>query len=339
MIRPAYRLFLLLAAFPILAAPDGPSSNEPVRRAVVYLEREVPRWRREHPCYSCHNNGDAARALIAASQRGHRVEGALRDTLTWLSRPESWDDKPAGTTAGQTPPPGGALDDKPLARIQFAGGLTSAVEASLADATALARAAALVAADQKPDGSWRLDTSRSLGSPATYGTALATWSALRTLRASDDARFDTAIARGEGWIRVATAVTVLDAAAIVLALDVAEDDPAAAQRQRCLNTIKRGEAPNGGWGPYVTSAAEPFDTAVALLSLNVLARKPALASPALDATALRATIDRGRQFLIDTQAADGHWPETTRPANQESYAQRISTTAWVTLALLEGRER
>ena len=39
--------------------------------------------------------------------------------------------------------------------------------------------------------------------------------------------------------------------------------------------------------------------------------------------------------LATTIKPDGSWPETTRPANQESYAQRISTTSWALLALLQ----
>jgi hypothetical protein len=54
---------------------------------------------------------------------------------------------------------------------------------------------------------------------------------------------------------------------------------------------------------------------------------------------LRAQIGRGRAFLIATQNLDGSWPETTRPAGAESYAQRLSTTGWATLALLATRER
>src|SRR5262249_25750881 len=32
-------------------------------RAVAYLVREVPLWSQENHCFSCHNNGDGARAL------------------------------------------------------------------------------------------------------------------------------------------------------------------------------------------------------------------------------------------------------------------------------------
>ena len=148
-------------------------------------------------------HGDAARALLAASQRGHRVDRALAGTLDWLSHPEQWDQN-----KGE-----GGFDDKALAHVQFAGGLTSAHEAKIpaASASILASAAALVAADQKPDGSWRLQTSQGVGSPVTYGTALVTWSALR---ATGDRRFEQAIARGEAWIRGLAVETVLDASAV-----------------------------------------------------------------------------------------------------------------------------
>jgi len=32
-------------------------------RAVEFLVREVPAWSKNNGCFSCHNNGDAARAL------------------------------------------------------------------------------------------------------------------------------------------------------------------------------------------------------------------------------------------------------------------------------------
>ncbi|MFO1532763.1 MAG: ArsA-related P-loop ATPase, partial [Thermoplasmatota archaeon] len=35
-----------------------------------HLAREVPRWSAENHCYSCHHNGDAARALYAAARAG-----------------------------------------------------------------------------------------------------------------------------------------------------------------------------------------------------------------------------------------------------------------------------
>ncbi|MGH9657312.1 MAG: hypothetical protein ACRD96_02150, partial [Bryobacteraceae bacterium] len=67
-------------------------AQSPEQRAIDYLSREVPRWSRENGCFSCHNNGDAARALYLARRKSYRVpDAALADTTAWLARPSQWD--------------------------------------------------------------------------------------------------------------------------------------------------------------------------------------------------------------------------------------------------------
>ena len=86
----------------------------PEERAIAYLARETPRWASENHCYSCHNNGDGARALYAARRQGYAVPAAaLRDTTAWLVRPADWDSNHGNPLAS----------DKKLARIQFAAAL------------------------------------------------------------------------------------------------------------------------------------------------------------------------------------------------------------------------
>ncbi len=120
---------------------------------------------------------------------------------------------------------------------------------------------------------------------------------------------------------------MLDAAAVLLGLEGGTDADAVAQRRRCREIIEKGQAKDGGWGPYVTAPPEAFDTAVVLLALVQFK----------DDKALQERRKRGRDFLLSMQRPDGSWPETTRPAGAESYAQRISTTAWATLALLASK--
>ena len=79
--------------------------------------------------------------------------------------------------------------------------------------------------------------------------------------------------------------------------------PAINTRTTALEFLKNGQGPDGGWGPYPTVPAEPFDTAIA---------------------------------IVRQQEPDGGWVETTRPSGQD-YAQRISTSAWALLALFETR--
>lgn len=292
-----------------LAAPP------PESRALAFLAREVPRWSAENKCYSCHNNGDAARALYAAVRLSYPVPAkALADTSRWLEKPQGWDHN-----GGEGP-----FNDRQLARIQFGAALVDALDAGLVkDRAALARAAALVAADQRQDGSWLIDAGEAVGSPATYGPCLATYQACRVLRQADPKRYQTALGKAGHWFRTVTVQAVLDAAAVLLALE-GNDEAAIKQRRHCLALIRKGQSESGGWGPYVHSPPEAFDTAVVLLALARCADPP-------DA---KEMLRKGRAFLLKLQKEDGSWEETTRPPGNASYAQRLSTTGWATLALL-----
>src|SRR5258706_13110414 len=91
-------------------------------RALAYLSREVPRWQRENHCASCHNNGDAARALYVARRLGHRVPAAaLSSTTEGLEHPAQW-----ASNRGHP-----AFSDKNRPRIQLAAALGEALDAGI----------------------------------------------------------------------------------------------------------------------------------------------------------------------------------------------------------------
>jgi hypothetical protein len=273
----------------------------PESRAVAYLAREVPAWPVENKCFSCHNNGDAARALFAARRDGFDVPPrALESTARFLARPEEW--RHSG--------PEGPFSDKRLAAIQFAHALASSDDPG----PALARAAELVRQHREPDGSWAVDQDGLPGSPVTYGRTLATVVARRVL---ERAGLDASSSRA--WLAGHRPDFVADAAALLI------DDPS---RPDCLEMLRKAQGKDGGWGPYVVSPPEPFDTAIALLALAPLRGRPGVDD----------LVRRGRDWLAARQQADGSWPETVRPPGAESYAQRISTTGWALLALLRTRE-
>jgi hypothetical protein len=283
----------------------------PEQRAVDYLAGEVPRWRRENHCYSCHNNGDGARALYAAARRGYALPDAtLDDTTRWLLEPAGWDRNP-GT-------PG--FNNARLARIQFAAALAEAsANGFVTRREILLGGARLLVPDQEADGSWGVDTGGAPGAPATYGSALATYMARHTLETADRAEFAEPIARANRWFAAARPGNLLDAAAMLLAM------PRSAEvRRKCLDLVLGAQSSDGGWGPQLHAPAEPFDTAIVLLALE------AMRDPKRTARA----VARGRAFLIARQQADGSWPETTRPPGQLSYAEHISTSGWVLYALL-----
>ena len=301
-----------------LAAADEPSSQHE-RKALDFLARETAAWPAANKCFSCHNNGDAARALYAAVAGGFDVPAErLRETSDWLVRPADW---------SKAEIPAEYRDDR-LSAIQFGAALVSAIDAgAVTDRESLVAAAESVAGHQDADGSWRVDASGQAGSPVTYGAALATWSARRTLLAAGQPRFGESIRKADAWLRRHEAHNTPDAAAALLTLAGATDEAAIERRRSCLEYLREAHTDRGGWGPYRTSPAEAFDTSLALLALAAQPR-----SAERD-----AQIARGRKFLFAEQLDDGSWRETTRPSGARSYAQRLSTTAWAMLALLATR--
>src|SRR5688572_29153432 len=76
----------------ILRSQSGDAGKTAEVKAVEFLKREVPAWSKNNGCFSCHNNGDAARALYRASQQEYRISvDVLADTTAWLAEPQLWD--------------------------------------------------------------------------------------------------------------------------------------------------------------------------------------------------------------------------------------------------------
>src|SRR5215216_2695431 len=110
-------LVILFLASGVLFGQKQDSSE----RAVQYLAREVPSWSRDNGCFSCHNNGDGARALYLARSLSFVVPDlSLRDTTDWLKKPEAWDNNKGGA----------GFSDTRLARIEFANALVEAFDAA-----------------------------------------------------------------------------------------------------------------------------------------------------------------------------------------------------------------
>lgn len=285
-----------------------------IAKGVAFLRASLEKWR----------SGDAIRALLEAAARGYDVGTSLDATLSFLKTPATWD---------QDKTPSG-FGDKRLARVQLASALAVAERHGKAASTDLEAAAKLLVADQAADGSWTLDQPQSPGSPATYGPILATWSARTSLIASGMQPDNFTIVQADRWLRGLTVENVFDASSLLLALDLTGDVMADGLRRTALGMVRSGQAPNGGWGPDATTPPQVFDTALAVLALSALNVEPRIARSTYRPEELLEAIAKGKAFIESQQRPDGSWPETTRPAGQDSYAQRISTTGWALLALL-----
>lgn len=310
---------LLTIVIMALSGIPGPQSASPETRAIAYLSEHVPGWYNENGCFSCHNNGDAARALFLARRLGFEVpDSALADTVEWLRRPAGWDENKGD--------PG--FSDKKLARIEFAASLVEAVDAGvLDDSEAIVQAAELLVMEQESDGSWQVDIESGIATPATYGPVLGTTMARRTLERAGRPQFADPIRRAGDWLLGVNVSAVMDTAAVILALNSSTEDRVRTRVRELLGVIQNAQNSNGGWGPYANAPSEAFDTAIALLALV----------PFREEAGMSDRIRRGRAFLESIQLSDGGWIETTRPSGAVSYAQHISTSGWATLALLSTR--
>jgi hypothetical protein len=296
---------LRLPLFPLFFIIQVAGQTPPVGRAVSYLAAESAKWRPENGCFSCHNNGDAARVLFLAKTA---PPAALTVTAVWLANPASWDEN--GSAAPEA-------SDKKLARIQFSAALLASPSAS---ADSLGQAATLLLSFQDTAGPWRIEPEAGPGSPITYGTTLATLQALRVLQATSEAEFASPIARARRWLHSQSPANLPDTAALILARHP--------QSTAFAAKLLASQTASGGWGPQPGAPSEVFDTALCLLALR-----------SLDTPEFQPAIAKGRRFRLDAQLPEGGWPETTRPSGGRSYAHHISTSAWALEALLPDPHR
>jgi hypothetical protein len=232
-----------------------------------------------------------------------------------VSQPNTWEQNKGD--------PG--FSDKTLSNVQFASALLAAFEAGqIKDRQPLELAARKLIAEQAADGAWRIEPDSALGSPTTWGTTLTTSMAMKVLQRDGSIKSIEASRRAGTWLSGVMSNSVLTAATLIMATGNL-DTPTPRQRQQALNLLRAAQSSDGGWGPYAKSPPEVFDTAMALLALTEVRKEAGVDD----------LIRRGRVFLVSQQQPDGSWTETTRPSGGESYAQRLSTTGWATLALLK----
>ena len=99
---------LLLGLLPACVRPEPTTPVEPIdpsaSAGIAYLQQEIPLWKAENNCYSCHNNGDAARALYQWTRLGVEATDPIPDTSAWLRRPELWEHNGPPTGKSETGP-------------------------------------------------------------------------------------------------------------------------------------------------------------------------------------------------------------------------------------------
>lgn len=200
--------------------------------AIAYLEEEVPKWKRDNKCYSCHNNGDGARALFTAIRlnAGARRD-PVEDTVQGLLKPESW-------------------EPKTLAAVQFGASLLAAERAGMMkDGAMIRRVAEMLVKAQSADGHWQVEEEKVTGAPATYGPEVGTALALEVV---ERAGMRESAGRARAWLQSRRVESSLAAAGVLMA---------GVRRGDAIESLARQQLPNGSW------VNEPFDTAAAVIAL------------------------------------------------------------------------
>lgn len=310
-------LYLTLAGGAL--AQSASPQQKAIEKAIAYLAKETPNWRTEHRCASCHHQGNAVRALLAARAKEYlKDDKPLENSLEWLTRPAKWPDNHGDPNAS----------DQALADLQFGASLMAA-ETQFAGRyrDSLTELARLLAKRQAQDGRMELEASDGPPTPITLGPILLTAVARdvfqRQATESQKSEFTEKAKRANDWLIAWKPRNTLEASSLLLALKQgdAEKSTRTAARKIVLASAHSG----GGFGPYVNSPDEVFDTALAILAL---CRDE-------ETKTHRPLIEKAKKQLVDWQRDDGSWEETTRPSGGVSYAHRIATTAWALEALLE----
>jgi ankyrin repeat protein/prenyltransferase/squalene oxidase-like repeat protein len=195
-------------------------------------------------------------------------------------------------------------------------------------------AARAVLSLQSPNGSWSGNESRRppMNAGDFQSAAVCIFALKQYAPAGMETRATDAIARAVAWLESSVPRTTQDRAFHALALAWA--GTAAESASRSARTLLATQQPDGGWNQLPGMPTDAYATGQALFALSVAGK---MASG-------EAAFQKGIDYLLRTQAADGTWHVQTRSIWVQPYFesgfpygrdQFISTagTAWAAMAL------
>ena len=307
---------------PILPANYSPADlKSAVEKSVALLQRTSANFLEAGGCPACHAQNLTGLAVQAAHAHGAKVDLAL----------ESEQVRMVASLRGsleQTlyqlvdPPPG--VEGMEYSLLQMsASGVSSgpAVDAIVFH----------VAAMQRKEGDW--PNYGTVRPPIEDGSFAHTAMGIRSLQIyfmpGRKAEFDDRIARAAAWLEKANPRTTDDRVMQLLGIHWAKRQPPQ-DRVKELIALQR---PDGGWGQTPNLPSDAYATGQVLYTLNELG------IPVID-----ALWQRGAEYLLRTQFADGSWHVKTRAAGFQPYFQSgfpyehdqwISSagSAWAVMAL------
>lgn len=288
-------------------------------------------------CISCHHEGLGRMALGAARERGFTLDAALRT---------AHQKRVGGMVNGTTPLHLAALKD-PAAMNQVP--LIEIGEVNFTDVYLLSGMAAekdppsegtgamamVLARQQLPNGMWHFGGPRIPMQSNSFST---TSLALHCLSAygppAEAAEIRERTTKAKAWL-LSTAAQNSDERAYRL-LGLGWAGATEAEREPVVAELRKDQRPDGGWSQVPGLASDAYATGEALYALHV-GGGVAVSDPAYQ---------RGVQFLLRTQDADGSWfvNKRAQPANNyfdsgfphgQSQYSSFNGSCWATIALLQ----
>ncbi|MEZ5357098.1 MAG: ankyrin repeat domain-containing protein [Bryobacteraceae bacterium] len=326
---PAAFIALPMIALPLMAQPataaahSQPGIRAAAERALARFEDTARVWTAKQQCISCHNQTLPMMALASARRRGIAVnEDVARSHSAKVFALMSSIDTAVQANFLIDPAMG---EGYALMAAHAAG-----VEPSLTTAIYANR----IANWQRADGHWpTFDNRPPHSASAITATAVASRAVALYMPAEKMAARRSTLAAAAAWLAKQHPTSTEDLSYQLMGLMwTGASKPAIA---RAAAALRKAQLPGGGWAQMPGMAPDAYATGQALVAL---------------ASHQDAAWNKGIQFLMRTQAADGTWCVKTRLHSKAPISppyfetgfpygkdQIISTagSAWATMALLE----
>lgn len=291
---------LVLLAFSGLAtsfAAESDPARLAVRKSLPLLQKVGPKFWYGAGCISCHNNTLPDMAITMAKERGFAIDESAAKVATKLDADilETRKDRLL-----EALPPGGGQNT--MGSLLF----SLSVQHFPRD-EAMEAGARYLKVIQSPDGSWPILNHRP---PLVASTMTLTAFSIRALQVyapeSLKAQYDESVGRAVAWVARAEPRVSEEYAFKILGLVWGKGPGTAIEETASI--LKRQQRADGGWAQLPSLESDPYATGQALV---------ALAEAGMKTT--DPVYQRGVNFLIRTQAADGSWHVKTRSEPSQIY--------------------
>ncbi|MBX3118548.1 MAG: ankyrin repeat domain-containing protein [Fimbriimonadaceae bacterium] len=321
----------------LVAMKHPQSVKQAATLSVIALQSSMTDFTRRALCVSCHHEGLGRMVMASAKDRGFKMDENLQKIHSGRVSGMLDAMKPLHEMALKSEE---AMKQIPLIEMNEVAPVDSWLLAGMAaqkePANAASAAMAMVLAKQQsPEGFWAFSLPRvPMQSSVFTLTALSVQSLNFYGPRAHASEMKERIGRAKSWMMSAPAKTADDLAFRLLGLkwcSATLDEKSAAMKE-----LQAAQRSDGGWSQVPGVSSDSYATGLALYALHIGGGMPTT----------DPVYQRGVQYLLRTQDADGTWfvPKRALPANNylnagyphgESQYSSFNGGCWATMALLQ----